>query len=425
MGPTPAEQEADRIATRLCELAGVVNVAVAEMVDLVAQCDEGGAWEGYRSIAQWVMLHTGTSSARASKWVRMAGQLAERPVLRAAFGAGELSEDQVATVARVPVHNEAEITELAREASVPQLRRIMSSYTWPAPEDPKAQAEADEEKRFVSFGFDDDGWWHINGHLPGHEGALMEQALRLCRDRLHRNRDEAVRGGAEAVLFPEVTWADAAVAMADACIAGKGKGRSLAERYLTFLHLEAGADGVSHGRVHQGPALPDSIRRHLVCDGRIRPLFTIGGTPVNVGRAQRVVPDRLRWVIEDRDRGCRTPGCGATRVEIHHLTHWEDGGGTDSVNLVSLCPGHHKMHHQGLIHITGDPNQPNGLTFTLHNGRRLAPKPPKPPPKRLGQTLHGLGLPTPHWNHPSGESYDPDCIWFTPPPDPQPPPTDT
>ena len=218
--------EQERIASQLSELAGVVNVAVAEMVDLVAQADEGGVWEGYRSIGQWLLLHAGASSSRAAKWVTMAHQLAERPVLRAAFAAGELSEDQVAAVARVPVHNEAEVTDLARYASVPQLRRIMSSYTWPKPSDPVERAREDEQRRFLGFGYREDGWWQINGCLPGHEGAIVEQALGLCRDDLFRQRDEAVRvakqAGEQPEPVPEIGWADAAVAVADACTTAKG-----------------------------------------------------------------------------------------------------------------------------------------------------------------------------------------------------------
>jgi len=54
-----------------------------------------------------------------------------------------------------------------------------------------------------------------------------------------------------------------------------------------------------------------------------------------------VVSDRLRRIIERRDRGCRVPGCTNERfVEVHHIIHWLQGGVTDSWNLISLRLSH-------------------------------------------------------------------------------------
>lgn len=90
MHMAPSEQEAERISSRLAELAGVMNVVAAEMVDLVGQADTSDAWCGFRSIEQWVLLQAGMSHPRAAKLVRVARLLRERPVLRAAF-AGKCS----------------------------------------------------------------------------------------------------------------------------------------------------------------------------------------------------------------------------------------------------------------------------------------------------------------------------------------------
>ena len=77
----------------------------------------------------------------------------------------------------------------------------------------------------------------------------------------------------------------------------------------------------------------------FLADGVLQPVWETEGRPVSVGRAMRILPARSRRLIEDRDRGCRFPGCTATRfVEIHHLREWADGGATDLDNQVSLCP---------------------------------------------------------------------------------------
>ncbi len=48
--------------------------------------------------------------------------------------------------------------------------------------------------------------------------------------------------------------------------------------------------------------------------------------------------------------------------------HWENGGPTELSNLVLLCPFHHRMHHRGVITITGPAEQ---LKVTDSDGEPL------------------------------------------------------
>ncbi|MGO1181738.1 MAG: HNH endonuclease signature motif containing protein [Micrococcaceae bacterium] len=50
-----------------------------------------------------------------------------------------------------------------------------------------------------------------------------------------------------------------------------------------------------------------------------------------------------------RDGGCARPGCTAPASwsQGHHIRHWAEGGPTDLDNLVLLCPGCHRLVHQG------------------------------------------------------------------------------
>ena len=49
------------------------------------------------------------------------------------------------------------------------------------------------------------------------------------------------------------------------------------------------------------------------------------------------------------------PGCGRTTgLEIHHIWHWEDGGPTESWNLLTRRPYHHGCHHRGTLGIEGN-----------------------------------------------------------------------
>jgi predicted restriction endonuclease len=72
------------------------------------------------------------------------------------------------------------------------------------------------------------------------------------------------------------------------------------------------------------------------------------GTPLNVGRKQRVVSTPLRRAVLARDRHCTFPGCHRTRfVEAHHVHHWVEGGETSVDNLLLLCSYHHRLLPEG------------------------------------------------------------------------------
>ncbi len=96
-------------------------------------------------------------------------------------------------------------------------------------------------------------------------------------------------------------------------------------------------------------------------------------------------------VVERRDGGCAVPGCTATHwLTIHHLWHWEDGGPTDTWNLITLCPAHHRAIHRGEYTIAGNPDHPDTLTFIDARGspigRHHPPNPPPTPPRRSGSS---------------------------------------
>lgn len=132
------------------------------------------------------------------------------------------------------------------------------------------------------------------------------------------------------------------------------------DAYRSYVHLDT-EGGWLTGKTR----LPQHTVKKLTCDGILQPAWHTQGAPVNVGRAQRIVPARTRRLVEDHDRGCRFPGCAATAyLECHHLIHWVDGGPTDTPNLCSLCPYHHDGHHDREFTIAGNADDPDGLAFT-------------------------------------------------------------
>jgi hypothetical protein len=96
-----------------------------------------------------------------------------------------------------------------------------------------------------------------------------------------------------------------------------------------------------------GPIGGNTVRR-LACDATIsRVLLDPQSVPVEMGRATRVIPQRLRRLLEQRDQGCTHPGCHipARWCDAHHIQHWAEGGKTEISNLRLLCRVHHTDTH--------------------------------------------------------------------------------
>ena len=68
-------------------------------------------------------------------------------------------------------------------------------------------------------------------------------------------------------------------------------------------------------------------------------------------RNTSTIPPGRRTEVLERDRfRCQAPGCGNSRfLEIHHVKSRARGGGNDLDNLVTLCSGCHRLHHEGKL----------------------------------------------------------------------------
>jgi len=246
------------------------------------------------------------------------------------------------------------------------------------------------------FGWDDQGRFQIHGVLATDNGLVVEAALKEAADRRFHDTGATV------------SWPDALRDMADRSL-DQVPSPDRRDRYRIHLHLDT--DGTATDAC--GRWLPDAIRRHLGCDGTLTPTFTQGATPIAVGRSHHIVPARTRRHVLRRDRGmCRVPGCGNSRfVEIHHIIHWEHHGHTEPPNLLCLCPHHHRLHHRGQLGITGNADQPHGVTFTNRHGQPIPTTgarphaPPGPPEPPRG-----------NFRHPLGEPLQTKWLYFNPPP---------
>ncbi|MEN8006799.1 MAG: HNH endonuclease signature motif containing protein [Candidatus Krumholzibacteriota bacterium] len=90
--------------------------------------------------------------------------------------------------------------------------------------------------------------------------------------------------------------------------------------------------------------ISEADAKRAECDARVKQ----AGKP----NTATIAPGR-RFEVFQRDRyRCRAPGCGNSRfLEVHHVRPRSVGGGNDPENLVTLCSGCHRLHHEGRLRI--------------------------------------------------------------------------
>ncbi|WP_265446519.1 HNH endonuclease signature motif containing protein [Flexivirga meconopsidis] len=407
----------------LGEICGQINNGHSRLVDLMRRvlADELWAGAGLKSPEHWLTAFAGVAWSSAHDIVRIARRADELPRMSTLLDNGRLTLGQAAVVAKyTPAAYDEDVAEFASYATVTQLRRSLTRYEFNA--DTVADDDGSGATAYLPDGAVDDvetqqqsvdaaeqrapdlfdpataaaqlhmryaaGRFKLTYEAPADIGALVEQALLEAKDALfalRRNQSrsaDAPDGKATSPHSPaspppnRSTLGEAMAVLAERSLdTGAPVGGSRADRYRVYLHL----DTAGNAWLQKGAAIPPSLRDRMICDGSVQPIWETEGRPVNVGRSQRIVPARTRRILEDRDRGCRFPGCLALHnLECHHLDHWINGGATDDNRLIMLCRFHHHEHHRGAFTIVGDPSRRDGVIFTERGGAAIGPTRPNP-----------------------------------------------
>lgn len=354
--------DVDDVHARTREVCGRLNRGHAELVEIMAELLESGLWAegGIRTPEHWLIVRAGLPPGRAKDIVTMARRREELPETTASLMAGRISVDQAAVVAHhVPAEYSRAANDLAEKATVTQLRRVLPKYAY-TDDRPETKPDPIAEEPQLTM-YSRGGRFHLRYDGPESAGAIIEKSIREAKDALFN------QGQTDATL------AEALVEVANRSLSAIDSS-SRVDKFRIHVHLDT-----EGGWIDRGGRLPKHMIDRLTCDGVIRPVWETEGHPVNVGRAQRIVPRRTRRLVEARDKGCRFPGCATSgaHVEVHHIRHWRDGGETKTRELVCLCPFHHDAHHRGEFGISGNADQVDGLTFTGRGGWPIEPLQPR------------------------------------------------
>ncbi|MEN8377094.1 MAG: DUF222 domain-containing protein, partial [Gemmatimonadota bacterium] len=328
--PVPASDDTEALGDEIARLSAHMHAAEYRLLTLLREFDEREGWGagGFRSCAHWLSWRTGLSAGPAREKVRVARALADLPLIGARMRRGQFSYSKVRALARVATpENEAELIHFAEHATVAQVERLVRG--WRRVDRLEACAEESRrERRSLEVYPDEDGMYVVRGLLEPEVGALLMKALEVAGRELYRADPEASAAQRSADALGELLRS--------------GDGPSV----QAVLHVAS--NGVA--RTEEGVGVSAETSERLTCDARVTEVVVdgSGGDVLDVGRARRTVPARMRRALEARDDGrCRFPGCESTRCDAHHVRHWSRGGETKLENLVLLCRFHHRLVHEG------------------------------------------------------------------------------
>lgn len=395
IGPTRSSRPTSSVRA---SSAGRLAAATCRWLLLIAEFDrrEGCARFGIWSTARWLSHHCGIAHRTALEQVRVARALAAFPELAAEMSAGRLSYSQVRAISRVlreGGHHEGEhqlagdLIEIAQRGSASQLESMLRGVRTAD----ELDDATDQPREYLRTGWTPTQQWSLTSRLDPERGAVVGNAVR------------------ELARAEQITVADALVRMAEIALTVLREGdtttRALRGEELAavVIHVTAGSPGTAEdptglaedptgsaeprpaertptarsaqrapsARIEDGPALPRRVLERLACAGRVRTVVhDCDGTPLDVGRSQRLVTRKQFRALLDRDRGCRHPGCGSRRfLHAHHVRHWLHGGPTNLANLILLCGTHHRALHDGAFRL--EALSKSSWRFIRADGREL------------------------------------------------------
>ena len=432
--PSPSEagkpdDDLARLGDRIAELAAGINAAEAQMMALIADFDRRGGWkDDFGSCAEWLAWRIGIKIGPARERVRAARALENLPQTAGALRAGSISYAKVRALTRVATpESEAKLLEFARAGSAANLEQMVRMWKKLSRDAELTAEQARHRSRAFSVFVDGDGMYVVKGRLEPEVGAVLMRAVEAASDALFRVEGGAndARPGAKARdpriektdprPEPKQRRADAVGLLAErALAAGFGGGESRdsrgdsdalatesrgesgggpgepelptrpraesgtrAERYQVMVHCDAAtlaAEGEPGRSDLDGIRVSAETSRRMACDAAVVAMVHAkDGSMLSVGRRTRTIPPHIRRALEERDRGCRFPGCGCRFTEAHHVKHWADGGETSLGNTVLLCRRHHRAVHEGQVKLSVATD--GTVVFFTRGGKMLADAP--------------------------------------------------
>jgi hypothetical protein len=361
----PAAQEA---LVEALALAGQVDLAVVLLTERV---DRSGqfASDGSSSTAAWLRHEAHASHGWASTRVNVGRVLADAlPATRAAWERGHLGLEHADVIRRAVKDLSETDTErmdralaaAAPEVSPKDLRDIAALLL----EDMVPQQQAAKRERrtgTMKCHLSDVG---DGGRLDADLDAESTAIIRAALDKYMGKPTPTVNDDGTAGP-PLAASHRRALALVELCrqaldFGTDHPGSSNKPHLVITVTEQQLRSGLGAVQLPGGGTIPVTDLRRLACDAKIIPLVLGSDSmPLDVGRASRTITPSQRVALNERDKGCKTPGCDRppSYCDGHHTTDWIAGGLTNLDELVLLCRHHHTENHKGRLRIEALGNQ--------------------------------------------------------------------
>jgi hypothetical protein len=303
---------------------------------------------GYSNMAQYAEAELKFSKTRRNNFIQLARKLEQLPAVKQSLATGDLGYTNALEIIQVatPVTQDKWITEatsVGRRELASKVKRIKAKARRRRggaakvgqgsllPENPVEMDLAAEVPVRISLEMTPEQFARFE--------SLVEKAHKLGAVPAGQNKADTVLAGLDSLVKGTSTTATASNKIVSA---KPTRRRVFPPPFQIHVHQcpECGKSTVHTSRGEMEMSRADTERAE--CDSQIK-------RPGQ--RNTSTIPPGRRTEVLERDRFvCQAPGCGNSRfLEIHHVKSRSQGGGNELDNLITLCSGCHRLHHEGRL----------------------------------------------------------------------------
>ncbi|PSK96542.1 hypothetical protein CLV63_111137 [Murinocardiopsis flavida] len=377
---------ADELGAEITALAGRIDRLHLAMAAQAARFAASGALAraGRRNLADWIATTTGRPMAEATTLARIAEHGPDYPLAVAAAHRGDLSIAAVGAIIAavenaVPHYpadqfdGPAEFRTACEEHLVPaamaagvtlrDIRRLGAEIlSRVAPRTREEQYRDRYATRGARFAQSLDAGFHLEAW--GDEGSALTWRSAVEMFQCPPGPDDD-RTAQQRYFDAMMSMAEHALAHADTAPSGGG-----ARPHINLgvsLERLRDTDGAEPARTDHDTDVPGSLAQALASDCVLRRVVIdpVTGDPIDLGRARRLFPKRIRDALLEHHTTCQWhEGCGvpARWCQLDHRIPWWRGGRTDLANAQLLCGRHNRLKYmrEAAHHGTAGTDPPGG-----------------------------------------------------------------
>ncbi|MFZ0015030.1 MAG: DUF222 domain-containing protein [Acidimicrobiia bacterium] len=346
----PAALTHEETAAEVSEVVHGIQMLQVFLAGLVRSLSDRGGYRslGYSSPTALLTDLTGMSIGRAREIIGWATIEEKAPHAYSAWADGRLSTDQARQLFRaaetVPdLYPQADqiLVDIVEGLDVADTRKAVEYWRQFVEGPGDLDMESQNMRRGLSISRTMNGMRRVDGWLTPTAGEAVGAALQtLTPPRRHDDIRTPRQRRHDALEDLCRDWLDNGVTPT---LGG--------EKPHISLHADLPAlQGVA-GTLHEtedGDIIDVDTVRMIACDCSLsRIVLGPDSEILDVGRKTRVWTTAQRRAIVARDRHCQGKGCRAQprHCDIHHKTHWADGGESTIDNGQLLCRPCHTLEH--------------------------------------------------------------------------------